>query len=601
MKLVKVKIENFRGYKNSEIELSKLSVIIGKNDVGKSTLLDALNIFFENEKPLENDANVYSGKNEISITCFFEINPNGNIFLDSAKTEKTQTTLESEYLLDNNGLLQIKKIFEKGKLKNTYIVANYPDNWDNPLITLKISDLKKVFDNIEEKDKNEEFKKVNKTIKKSMREFLFKREKQNLNFSIQEIEINSKEKDLDIVNIYEKLKIQLPTFMLFRVDRTNTDKDSEVTDITKAIAKNAVSEVAEQFETIKKEIINKIQEFSNLTLEKLKDFDEEIANSLSVDLKDKALESIFSYDFKSDDDIPFNKRGSGVKRLFLLSFFIADSERQNHSNMIYAIEEPETSQHPNFQRMIIETLKTISQNQQRQVIITTHTPEIVKLANKDDIIFIQKNKNNNEIAILQNGNLDIKELVKTLGILPYVSYKGVVFVEGKSDIGFFNNLNRIEDLREIFDINNITIIPLNCKGNVEVWIKQNYLKDTNVKQLYFIDKDKKEKTIIAEQENIKSIITKKREIENYYPIDIVEEYFRNKLKLKSIFSEKNITNWDNEDIANLIYQKSNGLKEQAIKGMFNCKEIWEKITKDNLQGFDEIKSWFEIMQDFFKN
>ena len=453
----------------------------------------------------------------------------------------------------------------------------------------------------EEKDKNEEFKKVNKTIKKSMREFLFKREKQNLNFSIQEIEINSKEKDLDIVNIYEKLKIQLPTFMLFRVDRTNTDKDSEVTDITKAIAKNAVSEVAEQFETIKKEIINKIQEFSNLTLKKLKDFDEEIANSLSVDLKDKALESIFSYDFKSDDDIPFNKRGSGVKRLFLLSFFIADSERQNHSNMIYAIEEPETSQHPNFQRMIIETLKTISQNQQRQVIITTHTPEIVKLANKDDIIFIQKNKNNNEIAILQNGNLDIKELVKTLGILPYVSYKGVVFVEGKSDIGFFNNLNRIEDLREIFDINNITIIPLNCKGNVEVWIKQNYLKDTNVKQLYFIDKDKKEKTIIAEQENIKSIITKKREIENYYPIDIVEEYFRNKLKVKSIFSEKNITNWDNEDIANLIYQKSNGLKEQAIKGMFNCNEIWEKITKDNLQGFDEIKSWFEIMQDFFKN
>lgn len=601
MKLVKVKIENFRGYKNSEIELSKLSVIIGKNDVGKSTLLDALNIFFENEKPLENDANVYSDKNEIIITCFFEINPNGNIFLDSAKTEKTQTTLESEYLLDNNGLLQIKKIFEKGKLKNTYIVANYPDNWDNPLITLKISDLKKVFDNIEEKDKNEEFKKVNKTIKKSMREFLFKREKQNLNFSIQEIEINSKEKDLDIVNIYEKLKTQLPKFMLFRVDRTNTDKDSEVTDITKAIAKNAVSEVAEQFETIKKEIINKIQEFSNLTLEKLKDFDEEIANSLSVDLKDKALESIFSYDFKSDDDIPFNKRGSGVKRLFLLSFFIADSERQNHSNMIYAIEEPETSQHPNFQRMIIETLKTISQNQKRQVIITTHTPEIVKLANKDDIIFIQKNKNNNEIAILQNGNLDIKELVKTLGILPYVSYKGVVFVEGKSDIGFFNNLNRIEDLREIFDINNITIIPLNCKGNVEVWIKQNYLKDTNVKQLYFIDKDKKEKTIIAEKENIKSIITKKREIENYYPIDIVEEYFRNKLKVKSIFSEKNITNWDNEDIANLIYQKSNELKEQAIKGMFNCKEIWEKITKDNLQCFDEIKSWFEIMQDFFKD
>lgn len=597
MELVKLKIENFRGYKNSEIELSKLSVIIGKNDVGKSTLLDALNIFFENEKPLENDANVYSGKNDISITCFFNVNPNYTIFLDSAETEKTQTTLESEYLLDDKGLLQIKKIFEKGKLKNTYIVANYPNNFSKPLITLKINDLKKIFDSTE--DKNEEFQKVNRTVKKSMREFLFKREQSNLNFVIQEIEINSKEKDLDIVNIYEKLKTQLPTFMLFRVDRTNTDKDSEVTDITKAIAKNAVSEVAEQFETIKGEIIKKIQEFSNLTLEKLKDFDKEIANSLSVDLKDKALESIFSYDFKSDDNIPFNKRGSGVKRLFLLSFFIADSERQNHSNMIYAIEEPETSQHPNFQRMIIETLKIISQNQKRQVIITTHTPEIVKLANKDDIIFIKKN--NNDIEIIQNENLNTKELVSTLGILPYVSYKGVMFVEGKSDISFFNNLNNIEILRKIFDINTITIIPLNSGGNIEVWIKHDYLKDSNVKQLYFIDRDNKEKTILTKQENIKQIITKKREIENYYPIDIIEEYFKDKLKINSIFSEKNRNNWDNEDIANLIYQKSNMFKEHTIKEMFNHKEIWKKINEDNLQDFEEIKSWFETMKNFFKD
>lgn len=597
MELVKLKIENFRGYKNSEIELSKLSVIIGKNDVGKSTLLDALNIFFENEKPLENDANVYSGKNDISITCFFNVNPNYTIFLDSAETEKTQTTLESEYLLDDKGLLQIKKIFEKGKLKNTYIVANYPNNFSKPLITLKINDLKKIFDSTE--DKNEEFQKVNRTVKKSMREFLFKQEQSNLNFVIQEIEINPKEKDLDIVNIYEKLKTQLPTFMLFRVDRTNTDKDSEVTDITKAIAKNAVSEVAEQFETIKGEIIKKIQEFSNLTLEKLKDFDKEIANSLSVDLKDKALESIFSYDFKSDDNIPFNKRRSGVKRLFLLSFFIADSERQNHSNMIYAIEEPETSQHPNFQRMIIETLKIISQNQKRQVIITTHTPEIVKLANKDDIIFIKKN--NNDIEIIQNENLNTKELVSTLGILPYVSYKGVMFVEGKSDISFFNNLNNIEILRKIFDINTITIIPLNSGGNIEVWIKHDYLKDSNVKQLYFIDKDNKDKTMLTKQENIKQIITKKREIENYYPIDIIEEYFKNKLKINSIFSEKNRNNCDNEDIANLISQKSNMFKEHTIKEMFNHKEIWEKINEYNLQDFKEIKSWFETMKNFFKD
>ncbi len=386
--------------------------------------------------------------------------------------------------------------------------------------------------------------------------------------------------------------------MLFRADRTNTDKDAEVTDITKAIAKNAVAEVEQQFINIKQEIQQKIQDFSNQTLEKLKSFNEDIANSLSVNMQDKALESIFSYEFKSDDEIPFNKRGSGVKRLFLLSFFIADSERQNHSNMIYAIEEPETSQHPDFQRKIIETLKIISKNPNRQVLITTHTPEIVKLVGRDEVIFVAKGENNAR-KILQKEALDIKQVIETLGILPYVSYKGVLFVEGESDIKFFKNLNNIDCLNKIFNIDSITIISLHGGDNIENWIKQDYLKGSNIKQIYFMDRDDGEQKNIIEQENIKVIITQKREIENYYPIDNVENYFKSKLGLDSIFSQDDKKEWDNKDIARIISQKTTKFTEQTIKAMFNCKDMWQQINENNLQNFDEIKSWFEAMRDFF--
>ena len=34
--------------------------------------------------------------------------------------------------------------------------------------------------------------------------------------------------------------------------------------------------------------------------------------------------------------------------------------------------------------------------------------------------------------------------------------------------------------------------------------------------------------------------------------------------------------------------------------MFYSKEIWEQINENNMQGFDEIKEWFENMRDFFK-
>ena len=47
MKLKKLKLKNFRGYSYEvEIEVTDLNVIIGKNDIGKSTILEALDIFF---------------------------------------------------------------------------------------------------------------------------------------------------------------------------------------------------------------------------------------------------------------------------------------------------------------------------------------------------------------------------------------------------------------------------------------------------------------------------------------------------------------------------------------------------------------------------
>ena len=64
-------------------------------------------------------------------------------------------------------------------------------------------------------------------------------------------------------------------------------------------------------------------------------------------------------------------------------------------------------------------------------------------------------------------------------------------------------------------------------------------------------------------------------------------------------------NWDTEDIANVIAQKTNKFsddlrkRETTIKEMFNCKEMWEQINENNLQSFDEVKNWFEIMKNFF--
>ncbi|OCS05836.1 ATP-binding protein [Campylobacter fetus] len=586
-KLVKVKIENFRSYDNVEINLNDLSAIVGKNDVGKSTILDALNIFFENEKPTKDDRNVYASEdNMVSITCFFKINPDMLINLDSSDSNQTQTTLKDEYLLNQDGLLQIKKVLGENKIINTFLIANHPNIWEKPLITLKINELKKIM----EQDKPN----INKTIKKEIRQYLFKNLSNDENFILQEIDVNTK--DTDVVTIYNKLKTILPKFLIFRADRTNTDKDTEVVGVTKAITQKAIGNLDSEFNKIKEEVKQKIQEFSNLTLNKLKTFNEEIANSLVVNSQEKSLESIFSFDFISDDNIPFNKRGSGIKRLFLLSFFIADSEKSDNSNLIYAIEEPETSQHPDFQKIIIQTLQKISQSQNRQIILTTHTPEIAKILNKDEIIFIYRK--GRQRSILQGNDICLKDLADTLGILPNISTKGIVCVEGETDKLFLTKLNKqFEILRNIFDIEIITIIPLHGCCNIQDWQNNNYLKDSNAKILYFEDRDGNK----TEKDTEYSITTKKREIENYYPIEVLENYFKNKLNKAILFSESEKDKWDDSDIAKLICAKlGETITESNIKKMFLCEKIWEKMTENNIQDFEEIKTWFEKMKDFFE-
>lgn len=48
MKLKSLILKNFRSYKDVKILFDKsMNVIIGQNDVGKSTILEALDIFFE--------------------------------------------------------------------------------------------------------------------------------------------------------------------------------------------------------------------------------------------------------------------------------------------------------------------------------------------------------------------------------------------------------------------------------------------------------------------------------------------------------------------------------------------------------------------------
>ena len=53
MRISKIILDNFRGYKHAEIDFDRFNCIVGKNDVGKSTIFEAIKWFFDKS---QNDA-----------------------------------------------------------------------------------------------------------------------------------------------------------------------------------------------------------------------------------------------------------------------------------------------------------------------------------------------------------------------------------------------------------------------------------------------------------------------------------------------------------------------------------------------------------------
>lgn len=420
MKLIKLRLENFRSYKDEvTVNLDDLTVFVGKNDIGKSTILEALDIFFNDNKGAvkldKDDINksaLAEGDNVISITAVFSELP-ASIVIDTTN----ETSFDAEYLLSVEGNLEITKKYPNAGASKVFIKANHPTNPDcSDLLLKKIADYRKIIQqhNIECE---------NNTINAIMRNSIWSHFSADL--QLQEVDIDTSKEDAK--NIWEKIQQYLPQYCLFQSDRKNSDNDSEVQDpLKKAVAQIlADHEITAMFEDIAQRVSLRLTEVSNSTLEKLREMNPEIANSLTpvipIASALKWVDVFKSVSISGDENIPVNKRGSGVKRLILLNFFRAEAERRmssgNSQSIIYAIEEPETSQHTEHQKILIKAFLELSQADRTQVLLTTHSSTVVKGLSFSNLRLVSKN---------ERGHKLIEEIIPNQ--LPYPSLNEINFI-----------------------------------------------------------------------------------------------------------------------------------------------------------------------------
>ncbi len=529
MILETVKIKNFRGYQTETIiPISNLTAFIGKNDAGKSSILDALEIFFNNSSINceKDDLNITADNNNIEISCVFSGFPD-DLIIDAANP----TTLQAEHLLNVENKLEIKKVFPATAAKpkeKVYIICNHPSIANgNDLLTLKKAELKQraVDLNIPTANYNGN---VNSSIRQAIRDSFG-----NLNLQESELLVDKE----DTKKVYDTLKSYLPLYALFQSDRQSKDDDKEVTDPMKIAVQQALSELNTELDYIKEQVRIKAIDTANRTLEKLKEMSPDLATELIPEFKtEPKFDSQFKLTIKSEEDIPINKRGSGIRRLILLNFFRAEAERlraKNQGNqIIFAFEEPETSQHPDHQEMLIQAFMELSNTGNSQIILTTHTPALGGLLPLDSLRFIQKTGNDRTVEL---GTEDVFEkIADTLGVLADPISKhanAILLLEGKSDIPFVNHtateLKNGGYITHTFEEKRIALVPIGGCGNLKHWKTLQLAGQFNIPYCVLLDSDKGtneeqkniDQILDLRQRGIKAYVTRKREPENYVHLD----------------------------------------------------------------------------------
>lgn len=611
MKLKSVSIRNFRCYKEEvTIEIDNLTAIVGRNDAGKSSIMDALEIFLNDGTPDEHDANRAGEPDDLAITCEFHDLPDELVLDDS-----TPTTLEQEYLLTALGNLCIRKTYsgsaKSPKCTDISAYALHPSipQYDD-LLALKRKELKDRATSLDV-PLNDVDAKVNSQLRSAIWS-----SGEDLRLQERWIPLN----DENSKQIWAQLRSSIPTFALFKSDRASTDQDPEAQDPLKAAVRDALKKKEADLEQLAAFVENEVKVIAEATLSKLKEMDPTVASQLNPKFTKPKWDTLFKASITGDEDIPINKRGSGVKRLILLNFFRAKAEQKRldsgRESVVYGIEEPETSQHPHNQRMLMRALDELSVD--AQIVLTTHTPMLARVVPESSLRYLSIDADGSR-SILTGGEETNERIARDLGILPDNSVRLFLGVEGPTDIAFLQNISKIlhgsdqsiPDLEELERQGRLIFVPLGG-SNLGRWVSR--FRELRRPEFYLFDRDAppdeepKYESRIAEfnaVDNTFAVATNRREIENYvHPEAIRMAYSEDHPELalpesfepfedvpalvaKAIHQKESDTSWDD------LSDKKRKSKESRVKDRLS-KVASAYMTEEWLSEVDpegEVTGW----------
>lgn len=434
MYISKIKIENFRNFKENEVEFNDgINVIIGHNNAGKSNLIRALGLVLNpnSKKRLTiNDFNMNASLDELR-----QHSPKVSITVTISKgstSNNDDLVTVSEWLTSLTEDYEAKLTYEfflPERYENTYfdrmndILGSYRSGFCAPYTMKYILSSRPLVGPIS-RMKNEAFKTIRNEFLRFYTYKIWGGEVANQNQADGELLQKFDFQFLDAIRDVERdltsgRNIMLKNVLSFFIDYdikisqdTDEQKDIDLKNNRESFY-NQASELIKVLDTRMDSGKNKILAYANDTgasLKSIPNFEGETSDIEMLGFLRLIIEE------KTGFKIPASHNGLGYNNLIYISILLAQmqadsDERYLGSNSkifpMLVIEEPEAHLHPSMQDKFLKFLKTnISSDNVRQIFITSHSTHVTSATELEEIICLH-----NDIE----GNSNVGYLAKVFG------------------------------------------------------------------------------------------------------------------------------------------------------------------------------------------
>jgi putative ATP-dependent endonuclease of OLD family len=444
MKIENISIQNFKTFGVEAIAFSfnNLTSLIGENSVGKSNVLEALDLFFNftktkistksyhhndysqpivitlkfknlNEDELTTFKTHLDEQNNLTITQYIEaISKEDDVELKDASIE------DIDFIESKHGTKQIPTEDYLWTVADKIPTKTNLKKWWKADLKIGEFDFKTLFYS-EEEPTQEEF--LNKLIQLNEEHY-------------DEIPKEQITGDDKVLGWKSKLKANLPKFFYIPAIK-NLSEDLKVTktsalgELINWLSSSVSTEIKQEFKTktdaLVKDLIEKIDrtEDGESKIEKInKALNDNIGFDIGCSLELKfgspeIQDVVFPQPkvYANDGyDSELTEKGHGIQRLALFSLLRTYNtfdfgKKTNESNIIIGIEEPEIYLHPPLKRATYNLLKEISEGND-QVIYTTHDSLFISVDNFDQIRLFRKSTEENPKTV--SHELSVSQIIR---------------------------------------------------------------------------------------------------------------------------------------------------------------------------------------------